>query len=151
MIEAERLSEFSLAVRLSTLKRLRAVPAGSEHWRPFLDALSFADLAHHLLHADRWLKQKLEEPRLAAMTAAAGAAEREGENDFRALLDALEKSGSHRAAMIRGLSDSALSKMMADERFSGDVSVWWVVVRGNLDHEIHHRGQITVYLRLLQS
>jgi len=33
-----------------------------------------------------------------------------------------------------------------DERF-GETTLWWIVVRGNLDHEIHHRGQIAAYLR----
>ena len=29
-----------------------------------------------------------------------------------------------------------------------EVSVWWIIVRGNLDHEIHHRGQLS-YLRAI--
>jgi uncharacterized damage-inducible protein DinB len=35
-----------------------------------------------------------------------------------------------------------------DSRF-GEVTVWWVIVRGNLDHEIHHRGFIGAYLKML--
>ena len=35
-----------------------------------------------------------------------------------------------------------------DERFGGNVSVWWILLRGNLDHEIHTRGQIALYLTL---
>ena len=27
--------------------------------------------------------------------------------------------------------------------------MWWIIVRGNLDHETHHRGQIAAYLRML--
>ena len=30
-----------------------------------------------------------------------------------------------------------------------EVSVWWIIVRGNLDHEIHHRGQLSSYLRAI--
>jgi len=40
--EAERLGRFSVAVRQSTLKRLRCVPAGRENWRPDSGAMSFA-------------------------------------------------------------------------------------------------------------
>ena len=32
-----------------------------------------------------------------------------------------------------------------------EVSVWWIIVRGNLDldHEIHHRGQLSSYPRAI--
>jgi uncharacterized damage-inducible protein DinB len=36
-----------------------------------------------------------------------------------------------------------------DDRFNDEVSIEWIILRGNLDHEIHHRGQIAVYLRML--
>ena len=40
---------------------------------------------------------------------------------------------------------------MPDDRFGGDVSLWWVVVRGNLDHEAHHRGQLATLLRIIED
>jgi uncharacterized damage-inducible protein DinB len=30
-----------------------------------------------------------------------------------------------------------------------EVTIWWIIVRGNLDHETHHRGQLSVYLKPL--
>jgi hypothetical protein len=65
--EGERLAEFSRAVRESTLKRLLQVPLGRENWSPTSAVMTFADIAHHIGEADRWLFQKLDDPRLLKM------------------------------------------------------------------------------------
>jgi uncharacterized damage-inducible protein DinB len=41
--------------------------------------------------------------------------------------------------------------LVFDDRFGCQVSVWWVIVRGNLEHEAQHRGQVASYLRILGS
>jgi uncharacterized damage-inducible protein DinB len=69
--------------------------------------------------------------------------------EYGCLLDALDGIGRQRSDFIAGLTDDDLSTIVPDERFPGEVDWWWVIVRGNLDHEIHHRGQIATYLRLL--
>jgi uncharacterized damage-inducible protein DinB len=149
--ETTRLAELSVAIRDSTLKRLRRVPAGAENWRPSPGALSFGDIAHHLLEADLWLLRKLAEPKLVAMTAKAGEA---GEVDARGLSDLIERlelSGHVRSGRIEKLAPADLERLVPDDRFDGDVTLWWVIVRGNLDHEAHHRGQLATYLRILED
>lgn len=147
--EGERLTELSLAIRESTLRRLRRVPEGAEDWRPATDALSFADLAHHLIQADDWLMEKLADPSRAGMRARVGQAGRVDRAGFERLLERLVTSGEGRAERLSGLTDTELAGRIPDDRFGGEVSVWWVVVRGNLEHEAHHRGQIAAMLRLL--
>ena len=49
------------------------------------------------------------------------------------------------------MSGLDLSQLVFDSRFNGYVSVLWIVLRGNLDHEVHHGGQLASYLRLLQD
>ena len=68
---------------------------------------------------------------------------------FQELLNALRRSGEQRAALLSTLTDAFLDSPMSDDRF-GEVTVWWVIVRGNLDHEAHHRGQLAAYLRIMQ-
>jgi len=145
--EGTRLADLAAAVRQSSLKRLRAVSAGQENWRPTGDAMSFADLAQHLIDADRWLFQLLDgrsgdpivgRPRLREVRA-------RREYDF--LLGELESAGAERETRIAGLGAPELARRYFDPRFNREVTVWWGVVRGNLDHEIHHRGQLSVYLR----
>ena len=149
--EGSRLAEFSLAVRESTLKRLRSIPMGCENWRPTPGALSCGEIAQHLLTADRWLFAKLEDPTLGGMVAKAERGSALTRVDFDRVLAALQESGERRAALCATVDSAGFSRMVPDDRFGGGVSVWWVVVRGNLDHEAHHRGQVATYLRILHD
>ncbi len=149
--ESENLAAFSRAVRESSLKRLRLVPEGRETWRPTPEAMSFADLAQHLIDADEWLFRKLEERALEPMVGSVGEAGEVSRADYLGLLARLEETGRQREALIAGLSPDQFAEPIFDRRFGGEVTVWWVIVRGNLDHEIHHRGQIATYLRIARS
>jgi uncharacterized damage-inducible protein DinB len=146
--ESENLAAFSGAVRESSLKRLRLVPEGRESWRPTPEAMSFADLAQHLIAADEWLFRKLEERALEPMVGRAGEVGEVTRERYLEMLARLEETGRQRDNLIAGLSADQLAEPIFDRRFGGEVSVWWVIVRGNLDHEIHHRGQIATYLRI---
>jgi len=142
------LAEWSRAVRESSLKRLRTVPTGSENWQPVADAMSLGDLAHHIVEADEWLFRKLEARALEPIVGHAGAVTITTREQYMQLLRDLERSGAKRAQLIAGLSDEQLRERVDDRRFGGRVTIWWILVRGNVEHEIHHRGQITAYLRM---
>jgi len=144
-MEAHRLAALAAAVRESTLKRLRRVPEGSHNRRADPGAMSFTDLAQHLSDSDRYLLHVLAgaaaEP---AMEGVLGPDRTRAE--YEALLAELERLGTERAARIAALSDTALERPVRDPRF-GDTTLWWVIARGCLDHETHHRGQIAGWLR----
>ena len=146
--ESKRLTEFSRAVRESTLKRLRLVSQGFENWRPTPGAMAFDKQAQHLLACDRYLFDRLEGRDVPPVTGASEPSEDFSRSMFESLLTALERSGERRADYLQGLSESDLSQTVFDHRFGREVTVWWLIVRGNLDHEIHHRGQIAAYLRM---
>ena len=146
--ESIRLAQFSLAVRESSLKRLHIVGEHQINWRPQPSAMSFADIGYHLVEADSWLFRKLEERELEPMKGSAGAAGILSSEDFQGLLSRLDECGTERAELIRSLNQKQLDELIHDARFGGKVSLWWIIVRGNLDHEIHHRGQLAVYLRI---
>lgn len=149
--EALRLSECARAVRESTLKRLLLVPNGRENWQPTEQALSLADIAQHLVEADEWLFAKLANPRLAGMKAVAGTGRVADHAEFLAVVERLRVLGEQRREIISRLSNAALDSLVFDDRFGGEVSVWWVIVRGNFEHEAQHRGQLASYLRLIGS
>jgi uncharacterized damage-inducible protein DinB len=146
--EPSILAAWSRAVRESSLKRLRLVPASSENWRPVPEAMSFADLAHHLVEADLWLFRKLQVRTLEPIVGRANAIHITSRDEYLDLLQRLEKTGLKRSELIESLSKEELNEHIDDQRFGGEVTVWWVIVRGNLDHEAHHRGQIAAYLRI---
>lgn len=147
--EAKRLAGLSSAVRNSTIKRLKLVPAGSENWRIDSDSMSFADVAQHIIDADEWLFKMLKTKNLPPMRGRAGLADVTHRDVYLSLIADLVRTGEVRSRLLEGLSEEQLTEMIDDERFAGKVSVWWIIVRGNLDHEIHHRGQIAAYLRML--
>jgi uncharacterized damage-inducible protein DinB len=67
------------------------------------------------------------------------------------LLGELERLGEERAEWLSQLTDGELDEAIPDDPFGGMVAIWWVIVRGNLDHEAHHRGQVAAYLRVIAS
>jgi uncharacterized damage-inducible protein DinB len=144
--ESKRLADFSEMVRESTLKRLKAVPPGQENWRLRPDSLSFADLGRHLIDADSWLIQALQSGKFIHAQAEPGMKVIVDRAEYDGLIRQLEESQAARRELIGGLSEEELERTVEDPKF-GKITVWWMVVRGNLDHEIHHRGQIAVYLK----
>ena len=147
----EELVQFAQAVRESTLKRLNLVPAGEENWRVDPEAMSFCDTAQHLIDSDQWLCATLSARTSIHMLGRAGIASVTGRDQYDALLNKLARSGDDRAVLLSSLSREELYKSVDAPGIGGLVSTWWVIVRGNIDHEIHHRGQIAAYLRTLKA
>jgi uncharacterized damage-inducible protein DinB len=143
------IAEFSQAVRASTLKRLQLIPDGLENWKISENAMSIADIAQHLVDTDKWLFQKLVNHQLEPITGKAGSTNIQNRSEYDAIIDKLEETGETRHKLITG--DLNLDQLIYDSRFNGQVTALWIILRGNLDHEIHHRGQLTAYIRALQD
>ena len=71
----EILTDFCKAVRNSTLKRLRVVPEGYENWRISKNALSFAEIAKHLIEIDEWTINKINDPAIESILPEEGSIE----------------------------------------------------------------------------
>lgn len=149
--EGTRLARFSESVRESSLKRLRTVPDRYENWRPTPEAMSFADIVQHLIDADNWLFKMLELKNLKPIAGKSGLVEVTHRNQYLNLLDELMQTGERRTQLLENIEPDQLLEMIFDLRYGQEVSVWWIIVRGNLDHEIHHRGQIAAYLRVISA
>jgi len=145
-----QLAEFSNAVRKSTIKRLQLIPVGNENWRFSHGAMSSADIAYHLIETDEWLFKKIELKNLKSILGNSGTVEIKTRSDYLKLIKELSNSGEKRSRFILSLDEIEFQEKIYDDRFGKEVSVWWIIVRGNLDHEIHHRGQLSVYLRAIE-
>jgi len=62
-METELLTEFCKSVRGSTIKRLELVPESYENWKVSPGALSFAEIAKHIIDLDNWLFEKIRNPK----------------------------------------------------------------------------------------
>jgi uncharacterized damage-inducible protein DinB len=134
-----------------SIKTMQLIPAGKENWRISPGAMSSADIAYHLIQTDDWLFKKIKLKDLKSIKGSAGAIEIKTRNDYIKLIEELNKSGEKRAGFILSLDDKVFQEKIYDDRFGKEVSVWWIIVRGNLDHEIHHRGQLSSYLRAIDT
>jgi uncharacterized damage-inducible protein DinB len=144
--DQKRLSEFATAIRESTLKRLRRVPDGLENWRYERGKMSFADLAWHLVECDRWMQGMLAGASLSPILESHF--ECAAWTEYETLLGQLESTGRERSSLLASLTSDEFERPIYDPRAGREVTVWWFIVRGNLDHEIHHRGQLALLLNL---
>lgn len=149
--EKDRLVDFSLAVRESTLKRLRSIPPGFENWQISENSMSVSEIVHHLIEADLWLFQKVKIKNLEPIVGEKGKINVSNRMDYLQLIDKLIDTGRKRTKWIQNMDENDLQEMIYDKRFGKEVTVWWLLLRGNLDHEIHHRGQLAAYLRVIKD
>jgi uncharacterized damage-inducible protein DinB len=147
----EILIDFCKVVRESTLKRLKVVPKGFANWSVSKNALSFAEIAKHLIELDDWTIEKINEPEIESILPEDGSLDNCSNEKFNAMILELERSLERKIEFINSLDKEKMESKIYDDRFNEEVSIEWIYLRGNLDHEIHHRGQIAAYLRALKD
>ena len=150
-MEIDLLKEFTEAVRCSTIKRLEKVPAGYENWRIRPGSLSFAEVTKHLIDIDEWILQKIENPELKSIETENALMEDCSREKFLELIEGLKKSLVKKLEFIDTLDEADLARKIYDDSYKIKMSVEMLFLRRNLDHEIHHRGQIAVFLRVLRD
>jgi uncharacterized damage-inducible protein DinB len=132
----------------STRKLLECVPENKFSWKPHDKSMTLGRLASHVAEMPNWAFFTIAQDKLEL-----------GPNDksFNAATksELMEGLGKHAAAAreaIAGASDGHLAKIW--EFYYGGQKVLSMpraaVLRGMvMSHMIHHRGQLSVYLRLL--
>jgi uncharacterized damage-inducible protein DinB len=133
-----------------TRRVLEAVPDGRWDWKPHAKSMALGQLAGHVAEMLQWAEAMLEgDLDFAAMGSSYQPFVAKGRTE---LLDAFEKGAARLRSALAGRSDATLREtwtmrqgprvLMALPRHAA--------IRANaLHHVIHHRGQLTVYLRLL--
>jgi uncharacterized damage-inducible protein DinB len=148
MTQGERLALFARRVRESSLKRFRRVDPADRDDRPDPGTLSLADHLAHLVECDRWLLELLRGGSLPPPTArAGGAAGRSWDLD----LADLAALGEEKAAFFAGLCDKDLDRGVDAPPALECPDAGMLILRANLDHEIHHRGMVQLLFRLREA
>jgi len=147
----EILIEFVRAVRNSTISRLEKIPAGFENWSPSSGSLSVVNIAKHIIDLDYWTFEKLKDPSLKSIETQTANITIESRFEYEDMIEKLNELAEEKIGLIESMSEEELQRKMFDDRFDSEVTVEWIFLRGNLDHEIHHRGQLAAYLRLIQD
>ena len=139
------LKEFDIEMA-STRKLLERVPSDKGAWKPHQKSFSLGHLAQLVAWIPGWIASSLREPHIDL--AKAGGYSLESTDT---LLTMFDRSVRDARATLESVMGPAL-----DEPWSlkhGDRVLMTMprgeVVRQHLSHLVHHRGQLTVYLRLV--
>jgi len=151
-LDINRLADFSERVRESTIKRLRLIPRGKENMGVPNGAMSPADIAAHLIQIDKVL---LDLPATRSKGLDLGVTGQKivaSRGEYDDLVSELEDLRGERSDFIRKLTDTDLGLPIQSETTAGkgELDLGAMIYR-LLDHEIHHRGALAVYLRVYRE
>jgi hypothetical protein len=132
----------------STRKLLERVPGDKAQWKPHEKSFPLGHLALLVAWMPGWIADSLEQPFKDLVPGSGGGYTFE---PTETILGIFEKNVGRARASLQAVAGAAL-----EESWSLKVNgnpVWtaprWEVIRAHLNHLIHHRGQLTVYLRLV--
>ena len=129
-----------------TRRLLERVPDGKADWKPHPKSFSLAHLSQLVARMPGWQVVTLKHPSLDL----SGGAKYSNESTA-TLLAEFDKGVADARAAIAATPDAALGEPWALTHGTQVLMTLprGVVVRQNMSHLIHHRGQLTVYLREL--
>lgn len=135
----------------NTRRLLAVVPAADAAWRPHPKSYSLGDLAAHISRLPLWGRYTLQQPELDLGSPANASLARVPFTTVPELLDQFDRHVREARAALAPMSDAAMRETWTLK--NGATTVFSMpraaVLRGFvLSHMIHHRGQLTVYLRL---
>jgi len=151
-----KLTEFLLAELDREVERsrraLEQVPEGKYDWKPHEKSMIFGYLVNMVATIPTWIAMQITQDELdVAPTAGGSKMEQKRMDTSDELLKALDKSAADARSAFEKTNDEHL------------MTSWRLLARGNvvmkapryemiqdtINHWTHHRGQMTVYLRLL--
>jgi uncharacterized damage-inducible protein DinB len=132
-------------------RALAEAPKGKYDWKPHEKSMIFGYLANMVATIPTWVAMEINQDELDVAPANGGQIKQERLDGSEDLLKALDKSAESARSAFQSTSDAHLK------------TEWKLLARGNvvmraprhefisdtLSHWSHHRGQMTVYLRLL--
>ncbi|HXS38097.1 MAG TPA: DinB family protein [Flavipsychrobacter sp.] len=134
--------EYYERVRGRTLRLLRIIPPEQIDWAYKEDKYSIADTIRHIAAMERYM---FAENVIGHRSRYNGCGKElaDGYDEVMAFFNEMHKQSME---MFRTLSNEDLTKKCVNP--AGQIVIWkWL--RAMIEHEIHHRGQIYVYLGML--
>jgi len=134
--------EYFESIRRRTMQYVRTLPADRIDWSPSAGEFTCATIIRHLAAAESMFVGVV----VAGRWRYPGH-DHEPSDDLEALIVQLETS--HAAAMnaLRALNDAALNEPRP--LLKGPALKAWRVLMAMVEHEVHHRSQLAVYLALM--
>jgi uncharacterized damage-inducible protein DinB len=150
-----KLREFLLAELDREVERsrqaLEQVPEGKYDWKPHEKSMIFGYLANMVATIPSWLTMQITKDDLDVAPAAGGQMDQTRKDTSEALIKALDTSASECRTALEKTTDEHLMtpwKLLARGQVVMEAPRH-VMIRDTINHWAHHRGQMTVYLRLM--
>ena len=150
-----KLTEFLLAELDREVERsrraLEEVPEGKYDWKPHEKSMIFGYLANMVATIPMWIAMEVNQDELDVAPAEGSKMEQKRMDTSEELLQALDKAAADARSALEKTTEEHL---MTSWRFlaRGQVvmdSPRYVFIQDTINHWAHHRGQMTVYLRLM--
>jgi uncharacterized damage-inducible protein DinB len=150
-----KLTEFLLAELDREVERSRRalveVPEGKYDWKPHEKSMIFGYLANMVATIPSWLAMQVTQGELDVAPAEGSKMEQKRLDTSAALIEALDKSAAGaRSALENTTGEHLLTpwKLLAHGQVVME-SPRYEFIQDTINHWAHHRGQMTVYLRLM--
>ena len=132
-------------------KALQQVPDGKYDWKPHEKSMIFGYLVDMVATIPMWITMEIKQAELDIHPPEGQGMKQERKETKDALLQALDKTAADARAALEGTTDEHL--MTKWKLLAGGNVVWEgtreEIIQDTINHWTHHRGQMTVYLRLM--
>jgi uncharacterized damage-inducible protein DinB len=150
-----KMNEFLLAELEREVNRsrraLEQVPEGKYDWKPHEKSMIFGYLADMVATIPSWIVMEVTKDELDIAPAAGPSMKPEPKKTSAALVEALDKTAADARAALGTTTDEHLSTSW-QLKARGHVvqeAPRYEMIQDTINHWAHHRGQMTVYLRLM--
>jgi len=132
-------------------KALEQAPSGKYDWKPHEKSMVFGYLADMVATIPMWITMEIERDELDVAPPKGQGMKPEPKETSEALIKALDDAAAGARAALEKTTDEHLRtnwKLLA----GGNVVMEeprYVMIQDTINHWAHHRGQMTVYLRLM--
>jgi uncharacterized damage-inducible protein DinB len=132
-------------------RALDVVPSGKADWKPHERSMIFGYLADMVANIPNWVAMIVTKPELDIAPPGGAQQQRQPLNDSAAFVAALDKAMSAARSALQQTTDDHLMtgwRLLAGGKPVIETSRY-IMIRDTINHWVHHRGQMTVYLRLM--
>ena len=134
-----------------TRRALERVPNGKNDWKPHPKSMPLGQLAHMVANIPTWISTMVKQDELDVKPSAGGGngASRNLDSS-EALVKALDKAVKEAREAVAGTTDKKLQtpwKLLEGGKVVMEHPRYAFIME-NFNHLAHHRGQLTVYLRM---
>ncbi len=150
-----KLAEFFLAELDREVERsrraLEKVPEGKYDWKPHEKSMIFGYLANMVATIPTWIAMEITQDELDVAPAEGSKMEQKRMDTSGALLEALDKAAADARSAFEKTTEEHLMtpwRLLARGQVVMEAPRH-VMIQDTINHWAHHRGQMTVYLRLM--